>query len=352
MIANQTEVCSTVPADLYPTAVVDIHNHFIPPELVADARKSAVLDGITLDRAGGQDWLVHPQGFRYPLNPGFYDLDYRVAEMDKLGTDFQVVSIAPPMFLYWAESSIAVDFAKLANDSLAKFVGESGGRMAAVATLPMQEPDAAAAELERAVTELGLCGAEIAPVIERTPLDDSSIARVLETAQRLGVPLILHPTYVGDKPGLEDFYLTNLVGNPLDTCVSAARLIFSGVLDRLTSLELVLMHGGGFFPYQIGRFDHGYRVRAESSGPAQQPSNYLTRFTYDTVTHDPRALDFLIKLVGADRVAYGTDYPYDMAGGSLPNQLADIQLAPEDHQRIAAANAQRLFDLPTSVVTS
>lgn len=325
--------------------VVDVHNHFIPPELVADARKGPVLDGITVDLADGMEWVVHPQGFRYPLTPGFYDLESRLDDMDALGTDVQVVSIAPPMFVYWADPSIAVDFARLANDSLAQLARESDGRVVSVATLPMQDPDAAAAELVRAVETLGMRGAEIAPVIEHTPLDDPAIVPVLETAQRLGVPLILHPTYVAAKPGLEDFYLTNLIGNPLDTCVSAARLIFSGVLDRLDGLDLVLMHGGGFLPYQIGRLDHGYRVRPESKGCAKEPSSYLTRFTFDTVTHDPRSLDFLVGLVGARHVAYGTDYPYDMAGGSLPSQLGGIDLPRAEHAAVAGGNAARLFGI-------
>ncbi|MPZ62310.1 MAG: amidohydrolase family protein [Propionibacteriales bacterium] len=328
--------------------VIDLHNHYIPAELVADARKRPVLDGIRIEKVDGTEWMVHPQGFRYPVHPGFYDHDSRIGEMDGIGTDTQVVSIAPPMYMYWVDAESAVDYARMANDSLARFARDSGGRMIGVATLPMQDPDAATNELERAVGDLGLRGAEIAPFVEGTPLDDPALVPVLESAQRLGVPLIVHPTYVGDKAGLEDFYLTNLVGNPLETCICAARLIFSGVLDRLSELELVLMHGGGFLPYQIGRLDHGFRVRSESKGCANPPSSYLTRFTYDTITHDARALDFLINLVGERRVAYGTDFPYDMAGGSLAGQLAGIELTAAQHHCIASENTARLFGVPHS----
>lgn len=327
-------------------AAVDVHNHFIPPELVGDARRGGGFDGVTVERRDGRDWMVHRQGFAYPLHASFHDLSARLEAMDALEIDRAVMSISPTTFFYWADASGTVDFCRLANDSMAKFARASGGRIHPVAALPMQDPPAAAAELDRAVTELGMFGAQIGPVIEDTPLDDASMAPVLETAQRLDVPLILHPYYVGSKPGLEDFYLTNLVGNPLDTVVAAARLIFSGTLDRLDRLQLVLMHGGGYLPYQVGRLDHGHRVRGESKGCAQPPSSYLRRFTYDTITHAPAPLRFLIDQVGADRVAYGTDLPYDMAGGSFTDQTTGAELDAAETALVARGNTERLFRLP------
>jgi aminocarboxymuconate-semialdehyde decarboxylase len=124
-----------------------------------------------------------------------------------------------------------------------------------------------------------------------------------------------------------------------------ARLIFSGVLDRLSSLELVLLHGGGFLPYQIGRFDHGHRVRPEAKGCACAPSEYLSRFAFDTITHRPDALDYLIRTVGADHVVYGTDYPYDMAGGPLAEQLGHVELSEADCSHVAGGTAARIFGL-------
>jgi aminocarboxymuconate-semialdehyde decarboxylase len=151
---------------------------------------------------------------------------------------------------------------------------------------------------------------------------------------------------VGVRPGLGDFYLTNLIGNPLASTICAARLIFSGTLDELGSLNLVLMHGGGFLPYQIGRLDHGYRVRPESKGCAMPPSAYLSRFWFDTITHAPTPLRFLADLVGPDHVVYGTDYPFDMAAGPLADQTAGTGLAEADLAAIAGGNAARLFGIP------
>jgi aminocarboxymuconate-semialdehyde decarboxylase len=325
---------------------IDIHNHFIPPAIIEAARKGSAFDGVTTDTVDGEEWMVHRQGYRYPLHRGFYDVEERLRSMDARGIDESVVSISPTMFMYWTEASEAAEFCRQTNDALAAYAASSGGRLHSVATLPMQDPDLAAAELRRAVLELGLSGAQIGPVTEGTWLDDSDVRKVLATAQELDVPLILHPYFVGPRPGLEDYYLTNLVGNPLETVISASRLIFGGVLDELPGVSFVLMHGGGYLPYQIGRLDHGYRVRPEAKGCQQAPSTYLHRFFYDTVTHAPRPLRFLADLVGSRNVVYGTDYPYDMAAGPLVDQLRDVGLDEDATANIAGRNSAALFKLP------
>jgi aminocarboxymuconate-semialdehyde decarboxylase len=324
---------------------VDVHTHFAPAEVVAAARHGQGFDGMTAEHDGGQEWLVHRQGFRWPVPPVFYDLTARLEAMGQRGIDHAVLSAAPQLFMYWAEASEAAGFCRAVNDALAAFAAGAEGRITAVATLPMQDPVAAVAELHRAVTELGMCGAEIGPDVAGTPLDDPGPRAVLAAAADLGVPLILHPYYVGARPGLADFYLTNLIGNPLATTVCAARLIFSGVLDEIGSLRLVLTHGGGYLPYQIGRLDHGHRVRPEASGCARPPSAYLTRFWFDTVTHAPGPLRFLADSVGTDRLVYGTDFPFDMAAGPLAAQLAGTGLPPGAAELVAGRNATALFGL-------
>ena len=324
---------------------VDVHTHYIPPELLAAARRGAAIDGLTTTEVDGVTWMVHRQGFRYPVWPAFHDLEERLASMDERGIDLAVLSIAPPLYFYWIDASEAIDFCREANESLARYAARSGGRIVAVATLPMQDPDAAVKELRRAVGELGMRGAEIGTVVEGTPLDRDGPRQVLAAAEELGVPLILHPYYVGTRPGLGDFYLTNLVGNPLATTVCAARLIFSGTLDQLPGLKLVLMHGGGYLPYQVGRLDHGHRVRPESKGCQHQPSSYLGRFAYDTITHAPAPLRFLVDLVGSEHVVYGTDFPFDMAAGPLDQQLAGTGLDGRQREDVAWRTAARLFGL-------
>lgn len=324
---------------------IDVHTHFVPPQALADARRGAGFDGMRAERVDGVDWLVHRQGFGYPVPPVFFDLEARLRSMDERDIRHAVISISPQLFMYWADAGETAGFCRAANDALAAFAAGSGGRLSAVATLPMTDPAAAVAELRRAAGELRMRGAQIGPDVAGTPLDDPALRPVLTAASDLGVPLILHPYYVGVRPGLADFYLTNLIGNPLATTVAAARLIFSGTLDAVPGLQVVLMHGGGYFPYQIGRLDHGWRVRPEAAGCAMQPSLYLFRFWYDTVTHAPVPLRFLTDMVGADRVLFGTDFPFDMAAGPFRDQADGTGLGGEDLAMIAGLNADRLFGL-------
>lgn len=314
---------------------IDVHTHFVPPDIEQ-------IGGLRIE----DDVVVHPEGFRWPLHRTFYDVEARLTAMDELSIDMAVVSIAPQLFLYGLPDTRAtVDFCRRANDALAAFARSSGDRIEAVATLPMRDPSAAVVELRRAVCTLDLRGAEIGPIVEDTHLDDPVLRPVLAAAQELDVPLVLHPSYVGPRAGLEDFYLTNLIGNPLQSTIGAAHLIFGGTLDELDRLKVVLLHGGGYLPYQIGRLDHGHRVRRESAGCQHAPSTYLGRFWYDTITHAPGPLRFLLDLVGAGHVVYGTDFPFDMAGGPLADQLAGVDIGEPELAEVAGTNAADLFGL-------
>jgi len=301
---------------------------------VVDAGPDAVFG---VREEGG--WLVHPQGFRYPLADEFLDARAKLAQMDRLGIDVSALSSAPTLFFYDEPPERAVPFARRSNDALAELVaGER--RLEGLATLPLQAPADAAAELRRAVSELGFRGAQIGTNCGRQQLDAPELEPVFAAAAELEVALVLHPYYVGPKPGLEDFYLTNSVGNPLDTCVAAVRLIHSGILDRLPRLRVVLVHAGGFLPFQLGRFDHAYDVRPEPKAHiSRRPSSYLDRFWFDTITHADPALEFLASLVGPDHLVVGTDLPFDMADAAPVDRVRRAGLDPD----ALGANAVRLF---------
>ena len=178
-------------------------------------------------------------------------------------------------------------------------------------------------------------------------LDVDDYYLVLEELDRLRMPMVLHPYFVGagDRPGMDKYFMTNLSGHPYATAIGATRLIMSGTLDRLPNLQPVLVHGGGYLPYQIGRLDHGNAVRSEAKVCQEKPSSYLRRFHIDTLAHSAPALDYLIGLVGADRVVYGTDFPYDMGGGSASDQLAGVAIDDEQFRRIRGRNGLELFGL-------
>jgi aminocarboxymuconate-semialdehyde decarboxylase len=301
--------------------VVDVHTHFLPEFLLAEAATRGVF-GVRAE----DGWIVHPQGFRYPAAAEFLDADAKLAQMDAKRIDVSVLSSAPTLFFYDEPADDATEFARRSNDALAGLV-EDRPRLRALASLPLQDPEAAAAELRRAVTELGMLGAQIGTSCGPTPLSSPQLEPVLAAAEALDVPLMLHPYYVGAKPGLEDFYLVNSVGNPLDTCVAAVRLIHSGALDRFGGLRVALVHGGGFLPFQLGRFDHAHAVRPEPKVAIERaPSSYLDRFWMDTITHADAALAFLRDLVGPERLFIGTDLPFDMADEEPVERLERLGL--------------------------
>lgn len=325
--------------------MIDVHTHFIPPEFVRDAQAGRALDRIAVERRDGADWLAHPQGYRYPLSPEFFDVEAKHREMDRLGIDRAVLSLTPTLFFYWLDPAAARDFCQQANDSMAAFVAESD-RLDGVAVVPLQDPEAATTELRRAVGELGLRGVEIGTTMEEVPLDDRRFDPFFAAAEALDVPVILHPYYVGVRRQLADFYMTNLTGNPLETCIAASRLILSGFFDRHQALKMILVHSGGFMPFQIGRLDHGFRVRSETkSAISSPPSSYLRRFWYDTITHASAPLNFLIELVGNDRVVFGTDLPFDMADVRFEQYFSEAGLPPRVLSAVTTDNASALFHL-------
>ncbi|GGF78125.1 amidohydrolase [Azorhizobium oxalatiphilum] len=324
---------------------IDIHSHVIPPRMVeaivADTKGFAA----HIKAEGGLRKMVHDQGYVYPLFDEFIDVGAKLKAMDRKGIDLSVVSTAPPMFYYWAPAELALKAARNVNDGIAEMVAQAPDRLRGMASVPMQHPELAVAELERAVKEHGFRAVEIGTTIEGVQLADPRFRPFLKRARELDVLVFIHPYYVGSKAGLEDYYLTNLVGNPTDTTVSLANLIFSGVLDELAGLKLMAAHGGGYLPYQIGRLVHGQKVRAEAKVHTQScPKELLKTLYFDTLVFDPQALRYLVDLVGPEHVALGTDAPFDM-GDETPVASLDAVagLTDADRDRIGAGTALALI---------
>ena len=327
------------------TIAIDVHSHFIPHEYFHAADHAEW--GAHVEDRDRTPWIVHEQGFAYPFDPTFLCDEAKFEDMRRRGIDLSVVSLAPTLFYYWIDSDASIQFARLANDSLAKAVAESGGKLKGLASLPMQDPREASKELRRAVEELGMVGAQIGTTIEGDYLDDEKFDPVWQAADDLRVPLTLHPYYVGPRVGFEDYYLTNIFVNPMDTALAASRIIFSGLLDRYTSLTFLLVHAGGFLPYQLGRLDHGWKVRDESKLRIdRRPSEYIDRFYFDTITHNDSALRWLIDRVGDDKIVIGTDLPFDMADDDPLGRLARVSTDDNEVERITEANPRKLFGLP------
>jgi aminocarboxymuconate-semialdehyde decarboxylase len=280
-----------------------------------------------------------------PITPGYHDLDRRLRDMDRQGVAIHALSLMPPM-VYWADAALGVRLACLVNDAMARAARAHPDRLVGLATLPLQAPPAAVDEATRAVTELGLRGVYLGTNVGGTDLDDPTLTPVFARIAELGVPVFLHPLNVVGGPRVGAYYLHNLLGNPFDTAMAGARLVFGGVLDRFPSLRVCLPHAGGALPYLLGRLDRGYRVRPECRHLPRPPSAYVDRFVFDTIAHSPDALRYLIGLVGADRVMVGSDYCFDMGYEDPVGALKAVEpLSEGDRARILGGNAMRLLGL-------
>jgi aminocarboxymuconate-semialdehyde decarboxylase len=298
--------------------IIDTHTHFIPMELVELLRAGqGPRDLSLLEREGEDPLIVHENGLRYPVFPLFHDAAAKLEQMDRDGIEVSLISLSPSLLLYWAEPSETVSAHRVINDAAAAMAGRGGGRLHGVATVPLNDPPAAAAELRRARTELGLVGALIGTSVGDVMLDDPSLEPFFAVADELEVPVLVHPytnMIAPPGPGLAGFHLANVIGNPTETFIAASRLIVGGVFDRHPGLRVQLVHAGGALPFQLGRLDHAYEARSETKSIARRPpSSYLENFLFDTIAFDPRALDFLIELAGPERVLFGSDLPFDMA---------------------------------------
>jgi len=309
--------------------VIDLHTHFIPRFVVEEGANGDGVFGVSSESSSAGEFLKHPEGFRYPVDPEGHDVEFKLGKMDEAGIDIAALSPVPTLFFYDQPAKEAVAFARRMNDALAETI-DGQDRLLGFAHLPLQDPEAAAEELKRTVNELGFKGAHIGcDAGTGRPLDLPELDAVYAAASELDLPVILHPSYVGLKPGLEDFYLTNSIGNPLETMIAAARLIHGGALDRNPKVKIMLVHAGGFLPFQIGRLDHAWEVRPEPKVTLDRlPSEYLNRFWMDTITHAPAQLDFLQSLIGTDRLVLGTDIPFDMGDANPLEVIGKTSVDP------------------------
>jgi aminocarboxymuconate-semialdehyde decarboxylase len=294
---------------------VDLHSHVLPVEMVEAIRARPRDFQMRVENRDGGETFVRDDRHSTPLYAEFHDADAKVNGMDRKGIDVSVISVTPVVFFYWLDADAGIAAARLMNDGIARMAAKRPDRLRGMATLPMQDADAAVAELERVTKEHGFRSVELGCRIRGELLSEPKFRPVLKRAQELKVFVFTHPYVAGAVPADFDcYYLGNLAGLPLDTTLMAAHLMLGGALDELPDLKVVLAHGGGYLPYQIGRLAHGHKVRREArANTKQSPEALLRRFHFDALTHDAQALKFLVEKAGADRVTIGTDAPFDMA---------------------------------------
>jgi len=323
---------------------VDIHAHWYPQEWIRVFEKDGASEGASIERRDGK-YFIKVKHITNAFDERFVVVAERIAEMDKRSIDVHCLSLTTPM-VYWASPGLATAMSQAFNDAAAAAHRKHPDRLIGMAMVPMQNPADALKELERAAKLPGMKGLYLATNVNGEELDDQKFWDVYAKCEELGWPIFLHPVDTIGQDRTKKYYLKNLCGNPYDTGVAVAHLIFGGVMDRFPKLEVNLPHAGGTFPWLVGRWEHGRTVRPELKHMKNPVGSYLKRFTYDTIGHDDRINAALVKLVGADRVTLGSDYCFDMG---LDDPLATVKRIPglgeQDRQLIAGGNALKLLRL-------
>ena len=321
--------------------MIDFHSHVIPETIIAAMRADPERYATRIEADAGKRYLVRGK-LRLELLPEFSVAEAKLEAMDRKGIEISVISPGPQVFFYNLKEEQGIEAARLVNDGIAAMAAKKPARLRGMATLPMQHPEAAVAEMERVAREHGFKGIELATAAPAGELADPKYRPVLRRAQELKMTIFAHPNTIGAGGRLDCYYLTNLIGNPLETTIMVANLMFSGALDELPRLKMLLAHGGGFAPYQVGRFVHGHKVRPETRAhTASSAKELLKRFYFDTITHEPQALRYLIELVGAARIVVGTDSPFDM-GDETPR--ATLSALTAEEVATLRRNALRLLE--------
>jgi aminocarboxymuconate-semialdehyde decarboxylase len=328
---------------------VDLHAHLLTPAvepLVADCPQKKAEPEMML-RTQGAASVAHnvqkmlPQAFRKMTS-----LEERLRDMDAMGVDMQVLSPSPNQYYYWAEPDLAREIVRVQNEHVAATCATNPERFVGLGTVALQHAELSVEQLTHAVKTLGLRGVEISTAVNGLDLADTKFESFWAKADELGCVVFIHPlgTSLGER--VNQFYLTNLIGQPLETAIALSNLIFGGVLDRHAGLRIVAAHGGGYLPAYIGRSDHGYKVRPEAGGIRKPPSEYLKQLYFDSLVYSPEQLQALIARVGASQIVVGTDYAFDMGDYGVHELLDRVAgLSEAERAQIAGGNAAKLLGL-------
>jgi len=323
---------------------IDIHAHYYPQSYFDAMNAEGGRFNAEFKTDGQTFSFKTPAGSNGGLPMKFIDTRHRLAEMDAEGVAVHALSLTTPM-VYWADGETSHKLAIAWNNGAVAAHKANPDRFVVLATLPMLDRDRAIDEVDRVAKLPGVRGIYLGTNINGNDLDDPMFAPILTRIEALDLPIFLHPLQTVGGKRVANYHLANLIGNPLDTAIAASRLIFSGALDRHPKLQVNLPHAGGVLPILMGRIDHGWKVRKENRHLANAPSTYLRRFTYDTISHSKPIMEFVISMVGADRVMIGSDYCFDM-GYEQPIKFVDqLNLSPEDRKMILGATAAKILKL-------
>jgi aminocarboxymuconate-semialdehyde decarboxylase len=313
---------------------IDIHTHIMPRKMPKWAEKFSDNRYVHLEDCGpcAARMMVGDKFFR-EVQSNCWDPEVRIVDCDRNGVQVQVLSVVPVLFYYWAKPADAMETSRYFNDFIAEVVSRHPKRFIGIGTVPLQDPELATREMERCMRELRMTGIEIGSHVNAWNLNAPELFPFFEACQHEGASLFVHPWDMMGKERMERYWLPWLVGMPAETSLAICSMIFGGVFERLQDLKVAFAHGGGSFPATISRIEHGFKVRPDlcAIDNAQNPRSYLGRFYIDSLVHDARILDYLIDLMGADRIALGSDYPFPL-GEHKPGALIE-SMEYSDHTK-------------------
>jgi aminocarboxymuconate-semialdehyde decarboxylase len=331
---------------------IDVHWHHVPRSLVSAIANGTVPIAGRVEGEGDEAEIVVDLGFRefrqeLPLE--LIDIDAAVEHMDRVGLDVVAPSIAPPLMHYHAEADIALRISQAMNDEMGKATSAYPDRFRPLANVPLQDPAAAAAELRRAVEELGFAGAQISTHVGGRNLGDPELRPFWQAVAELDAFVFLHPSPppLGLREGrLNRHDMGNFVGLPIESACAMSSLMFDGVYEDVGPIKTCFAHGGGAAPYILSRWEHGYHARLEADEPPMKnPYAYLDSVYADSLTHSPRALSFLVDVLGEDHVMLGSDYPFDMGVADPHGEMVKAITDTAVQEKVAGTTAGRLLGI-------
>lgn len=326
------------------SASIDVHNHFYPEAYLRELKKGGYVSEVTYDSEGNA--IIAYEGDYNIYSPVHQDIAARLAELDRVGLAAQLLSMTTPG-VHVEERDRGIYLAQVVNDEFAAIAAKYPGRFYGLAALPLQDPEASAIELRRAVQQLGHKGGTLFTNINGKTLDDPAFQCVFETACELDVPLFVHPTTPNPADAFLDYRLAALVGFNVDTTLTFAKFIFSGLFDRLPHIKLIAAHLGGCLPYLAERLDRGYLAYTACQEIPKPPSAYIKEHIFiDCVSFEPLAVEFALKYLGADKLLVGSDYPHQIGDMEKCSWVVGkLNASEEEKNQIYSGNVKRIFKL-------
>ena len=320
---------------------IDIHTHIMPDKMPNWVNKFGYGEFIHLEHRNCKACMMKGDKLFREVEENCFDPVIRMKEMEETNVSMQVLSTIPVLFNYWAKPADGHETSRFFNDHIADTVSRAPEKFIGIGTVPLQDIELAIAEMERCVHELKMPGLEIGSNINGLNLGDPSFFPFYKRAEELGCALFIHPWEMMGENQMQQYWLPWLVGMPAETSRAICSLIFSGAMEKFPNLRLAFAHGGGSFPLTIGRIEHGFNVRPDlvAIHNPNNPRNYIGKFWIDSLVHDPKAMQYIIDVMGEDKICLGSDYPFPL-GEHRPGELIDqMDISNELKEKLFSRNA-------------